>query len=264
MVFLPVLTSLIGTAVLALNLRYDIDYGHVVELIDSPSSTVGELNLATAQRVRKSTPIRPSNTAGLSTASNVSTTIIGAPAAGERVSRRNNRELVSPIDVMPDDIAALSTANLSMEPSAGPEETLTCHVFDAPLDQVARDLKAKKERLDERSREVDVQTEAMRIMRDQLAEDLGRLEALRAELQSLVEQVDQQEEERLKQLVKVYETMKAKRAADIFDRLDPQVILAVATRMREAKLADILAAMNPDKARMVTMQLAAQADVISQ
>ena len=66
------------------------------------------------------------------------------------------------------------------------------------------------------------------------------------------------EEERLTSLVKIYENMKPKEAATIFNTLDLDVLLAVVGRMNERKTSPILAAMDPDKARIVTIKLAEQ------
>ena len=50
-------------------------------------------------------------------------------------------------------------------------------------------------------------------------------------------------------LVKLYESMKPRDAAAIFNELDMPVLLQVLDRMKEAKAAPVLAAMQPDKAR---------------
>ncbi len=50
-------------------------------------------------------------------------------------------------------------------------------------------------------------------------------------------------------LVKLYESMKPRDAATIFNDLDMPVLLQVVDRMKEAKAAPVLAAMQPDKAR---------------
>ena len=45
-------------------------------------------------------------------------------------------------------------------------------------------------------------------------------------------------------------------AAEIFDRLEMPVLIRVVERMREAKSADVLARMDPVKAKQVTTELA--------
>ena len=58
-------------------------------------------------------------------------------------------------------------------------------------------------------------------------------------------------------LVKLYESMKPRDAATIFNDLDMTVLLGVVDRMKDAKAAPVLAAMQPDKARELTTKLAA-------
>lgn len=106
-------------------------------------------------------------------------------------------------------------------------------------------------------------------MRERLLEAAEkRVDAKIAELRQLETRLKQlsgvQEEQAAKQfasLVKVYETMKPKDAARIFEKLDLNVQLAVAHRMKEAKMAAILAEMNPDAAKSLTMALAERANV---
>ena len=57
--------------------------------------------------------------------------------------------------------------------------------------------------------------------------------------------------------MKLYESMKPRDAATIFNDLDMKVLLGVVDRMKDAKAAPVLAAMQPDKARELTTKLAA-------
>ena len=65
----------------------------------------------------------------------------------------------------------------------------------------------------------------------------------------------------LASLVKVYETMKPKDAARILEKLEMPVQVAVAAKMKEAKMAAILSQMSPDAARALTMELAQRARI---
>lgn len=64
------------------------------------------------------------------------------------------------------------------------------------------------------------------------------------------------ETEELDQLARIYQSMKAKQAARVFERLDVDVQVAVARKMRERATAQILAAMTPDGAARLSMALA--------
>ncbi|MEM9441723.1 MAG: hypothetical protein AAGA73_14855, partial [Pseudomonadota bacterium] len=85
---------------------------------------------------------------------------------------------------------------------------------------------------------------------------IQRLAALKAELEALMAGLDEEEELKLLRLVKIYETMKPKAAAEIFNRLDMPVLLNVVERMKEAKSAVVLGKMNPAIAQRVTTELA--------
>ncbi len=62
----------------------------------------------------------------------------------------------------------------------------------------------------------------------------------------------QKEDAGWQSMVKLYEAMKPKDAATIFNDLSMPVLLPVMDRMKDAKAAAIMAAMSPDKARDVT------------
>ena len=61
---------------------------------------------------------------------------------------------------------------------------------------------------------------------------------------------------KITQLVKVYEAMKAKNAAAIFDPMALDLLLPIVRGMRETKVAAIVAEMDPAKARALTAELA--------
>ena len=57
---------------------------------------------------------------------------------------------------------------------------------------------------------------------------------------------DKAEAERFKSIVAMYENMKAKDAARIFDRLDMKILVDVATQINPRKMSEILAQMSPE------------------
>jgi flagellar motility protein MotE (MotC chaperone) len=58
----------------------------------------------------------------------------------------------------------------------------------------------------------------------------------------------------------MYESMKAKEAARIFDRLDLRILVEVATLMNPRRLSDILAQMTPQAAERLTVELATRSN----
>jgi flagellar motility protein MotE (MotC chaperone) len=82
------------------------------------------------------------------------------------------------------------------------------------------------------------------------------MKGLETTIQKLIKTHDVQEEAKMKSLVKIYENMKPKDAARIFEELDMITLLMVAERMKERKLAPVMAKMNPGKAKEMTVELA--------
>jgi flagellar motility protein MotE (MotC chaperone) len=66
------------------------------------------------------------------------------------------------------------------------------------------------------------------------------------------------ENARFKSVITMYETMKPKEAAKIFDRLDIGVLLDMASRIKPQIMAAILAQMSPEMAERLTVELAAK------
>ena len=67
---------------------------------------------------------------------------------------------------------------------------------------------------------------------------------------------------RFKGVVTMYENMKAKDAARIFDRLDLNILIEVSTAINPRKMSDILAQMTPESAERLTVELANRSSVV--
>ena len=119
------------------------------------------------------------------------------------------------------------------------------------------------QRLAERRAEIEQETETLEERRlllqaaeSRVDQKLEELKALQAMIQDLLLQHEEQEEGQIQSLVKIYESMKPKDAARIFEQLDMPVLLEVIGRMKERKTAPVLAQMDPEKAKAVTLELA--------
>jgi flagellar motility protein MotE (MotC chaperone) len=85
---------------------------------------------------------------------------------------------------------------------------------------------------------------------------LDELSDLQKRLESLDAARRDHEEANWRGLVRLYESMKPRDAGAIFNDLDLPVLLPILDRMKEAKAAAILSAMQPERARLVTAELA--------
>src|SRR5215207_10881246 len=124
-------------------------------------------------------------------------------------------------------------------------------------------LGERRDELQQRAREVD--------MRERLLEDAERkLEGRINELKGLEEKAEAAATKRgdteagaLRNLVTMYEAMKPKDAAKIFDRLSHDVLVPVVLQMKPAKMAEVLAVMMPEAAEKLTVALATRAKGLS-
>jgi flagellar motility protein MotE (MotC chaperone) len=117
-------------------------------------------------------------------------------------------------------------------------------------------LGQRRDALDLRERALDQREALLKAAEKRFEEKVADLDAVKLELQGMLARNNEQEDARLRSLVKIYESMKPKEAALIFDKLEINVLLGVIERMKENKVAPILASMQPDRARQVTDMLA--------
>jgi flagellar motility protein MotE (MotC chaperone) len=73
---------------------------------------------------------------------------------------------------------------------------------------------------------------------------------------------DEESAERLKGLVSMYENMKAKDAARIFDRLDLRILAELAGQINPRRMADILANMSSEAAERLTVEFANRGNML--
>jgi flagellar motility protein MotE (MotC chaperone) len=155
-------------------------------------------------------------------------------------------------------------------PGAKPGEPQVATTAAAPVAELPRDptrfsqseidllqaLSQRRDKLDDRERQLDQREALLKAAEKRLEEKVADLDAVKLELQQMQSRNNQEEDARLRSLVRIYESMKPKEAAQIFDKLEINVLLGVVERMKENKVAPILASMQPDRARQVTDMLA--------
>ncbi len=122
--------------------------------------------------------------------------------------------------------------------------------------EMFEDLMARRTQLEKLEKDYHVREALLKATEKELDRKYTELSALKQEIENLLGKQEQEEQGRIKSLVKIYEGMKPKDAARIFDTLDIDVLVSVLSRMSERKISPILAAMNPERARSVTIMLA--------
>lgn len=142
-------------------------------------------------------------------------------------------------------------------PARAPETPTGIHV-GVPGD-ASPAQKALLERLQERRQELETRARDLELRENLIKEAEQRLEQRLNELRALENPAAAEnpaESPKMRNLVTMYENMKPKEAARIFEKLDLTVLTGIAKAMKPAKLSEVLAVMNPDAAQKLTVELA--------
>ncbi len=116
-------------------------------------------------------------------------------------------------------------------------------------------LGERREELDGRMRELEMRERLLDTAEKKLDGRVGDLKALEEKANPAVKAAAE-ETKAIKSLVIMYEAMKPKDAARVFDRLNLDVLVPVVQQMNPRKMSEVLASMSPDKAEKLTVALA--------
>ncbi len=122
--------------------------------------------------------------------------------------------------------------------------------------ELLRGLSVRRVALDARERELDLRAQILAAGERRIDDKIIELKEIQKTVETALTRYDEEQESRIKSLVKIYENMKPKNAARIFRDLEMDILLDVIERMREAKAAPILALLHPDRAKQLTIELA--------
>jgi flagellar motility protein MotE (MotC chaperone) len=152
------------------------------------------------------------------------------------------------------------------KPVASPPETVPAKGLPLDAPPVPPGERAMLERLQERrleldarARELEIRENLLKTAEKQLELKIGELKDAEARAKGAAAQKDEAEAAKFKNLVGMYESMKAKDAAKILDRIELRVLIDVATQINPRRMSDILAQMQPQTAEKLTVELARRA-----
>ena len=187
---------------------------------------------------------------GLAQVGRVAFDATNAMAAGEAPKK----EAAAPAD-------AGAPAAGAAAPKAGPPMCLPVDLakeagISAAEFRLLQTLQERRQTLDTRERDIVTRENLLATTDAKIQERMSALKAVEGNLQKLLGQVDDLESQRITSLVRVYEKMKPKDAAAVWEGLDTEVLLKIAQKMKEQSLSLILAKMSPERAREVTRRLA--------
>ena len=121
-------------------------------------------------------------------------------------------------------------------------------------------LQSRRQELEARAREIDIRESLLKAAEKRIESRVDELKGVEAGIKTATEQKGEADVARFKGIITMYEGMKPKDAAKIFDRLEMPVLFEIASQIAPRKMSDILGLMQPEAAERLTVELARRAN----
>lgn len=120
-------------------------------------------------------------------------------------------------------------------------------------------LQSRRQELDARARELEIRESLLKAAEKRIETKVDEMKGVEAGIKTATEQKSEADSARFKGIITMYESMKPKDAAKIFDRLEMPVLFEIASQMAPRKMSDVLGLMQPEAAERLTVELARRA-----
>jgi flagellar motility protein MotE (MotC chaperone) len=120
-------------------------------------------------------------------------------------------------------------------------------------------LQSRRQELDARSREIDIRESLLKEAEKRIQTKVDEMKAVEAKTAAENAAKADAENAKFKGIVTMYESMKPKDAAKVFDRLEMPVLIQIASQIAPRKMSDIMGLMQTDAAERLTVELARRA-----
>jgi len=187
---------------------------------------------------------------------------------GASESEKSAPQLAKPAGADPAKVEAAKSAtgegpkSMPVEPPPASPGTVISLENDHPTSPAERaileHLQTRRQELDTRAREIDIRNNLLKEAESRMEAHAAELKDFEARVGTAAQRKDEADAARLKSLVIMYENMKPKDAAKIFDRLDMKILVDLVTQINPRRMSDIMAQMQPDMAERLTAELAAK------
>lgn len=158
----------------------------------------------------------------------------------------------------PDDKATpAATTPAVQEPTLGNSDESIDELSESDIN-ILKHLSERRQELDKRAHEIEERETLLNLTEQRVDKKITDLKKMQDDIRKILGDADAEYTKQVASMVKIYETMKPKDAARIFEAMDMPTLLEVASRMKESKAAPVIAAMNAAKARDLSAQLMAK------
>jgi flagellar motility protein MotE (MotC chaperone) len=120
-------------------------------------------------------------------------------------------------------------------------------------------LQSRRLELEARAREIDIRESLLKAAEKRIDTRVEELKAVESRITTATDQKSENDAARFKGIITMYEGMKPKDAAKVFDRLEMSVLFEIASQIAPRKMSDILGLMAPESAERLTVEMARRA-----
>jgi len=120
-------------------------------------------------------------------------------------------------------------------------------------------LQARRQELEARAREIDIRESLLKAAEKKVEGKVEELKGVESKISTETTQKSEADSARFKGIITMYESMKPKDAAKVFDRLEMPVLYQIASQIAPRKMSDILGLMSPEVAERLTTEMARRA-----
>src|SRR6266436_9397602 len=120
-------------------------------------------------------------------------------------------------------------------------------------------LQSRRQELEARAREIDIRESLLKAAEKRIESRIEELKAVESRIATASGQKTEADAARFKGIITMYEGMKPKDAAKVFDRLEMPVLIEIASQIAPRKMSDILGQMSAEAAERLTVELARRA-----
>lgn len=161
----------------------------------------------------------------------------------------------------PDPAKAEAEAEAKPKPPPNPADKAaiangTAQAMSPAERAVLEKLSARREEIEARMRDLEMRERLLGTAEKKLDGRVDELKAMEEKVEGPRGKPNEEEVKAIKNLVIMYEAMKPKDAARVFDRLGLDVLVPVVQQMNPRKMSEVLAAMAPERAEKLTVALA--------
>ena len=120
-------------------------------------------------------------------------------------------------------------------------------------------LQSRRQELEARAREIDIRESLLKSAEKRIESKVEEMKGVESRISTATGQKNDADAARFKGIITMYEGMKPKDAAKVFDKLDMSVLFEIASQIAPRKMSDILGQMSTEAAGALTVEMARRA-----